>query len=472
MPESPSLGKILVADDQPEVRDYVTKILEKNGFEVAHTQTAEETIERVRRDRDSIRMVILDLDFGPDKMDGMAALERIKSLLPDLPVVMLSGKGTIQIAVKAIKDHKAFDFIEKDTATEERLDACLERARHDWEVMAENRRLKVENATLKHKADYFESRIRNRYRMVGKADALRIVIEKAEKLASVPRSVLIRGERGVGKEIVAATIHYAGNRAKKPFVTVNCAAVTGTLIESELFGHEKGAFTGAESRRVGRFEMADGGTLFLDEIGNMASEFQDKILRVIEYQEFERIGGTETIKVDVRVIGATNANIEEMIEKGQFRADLFDRLTFDTVVVPPIRERREDIPVLIDHFTRNLEEKCPGIPTATFDKKVIDALVDYTWPGNVRQLKNTVERLIFAADGGEIGLDDLPPEVVDGEKEPVGFHEKVERLERDLISKGLRDSNGNQKKASEILGLTYDQFRHYYRKFGLSKKKD
>jgi DNA-binding NtrC family response regulator len=463
-----SSERILVIDDQAEVREYLESVLKRGGFDVISEPDGERGLKRVAKERDALALVVLDLDLGPGRKDGLEVLKDVKRAAPDVPVVMLSGKGTIATATAAIKAG-AQDFLEKDTYIEGKLEASVEKAKKLIAVVRENRRLLAELAEVRDRADHYEAIVRDKYRLVGRSEALRRVLERAQKLASIPRSVLIRGERGSGKELVAATIHYAGPRAKKPFVAVNCAAFTGTLLESELFGHEKGAFTGADQRRAGRFERASGGTLFLDEVGNMAPEFQEKVLRVIEYQELERIGGNEPVKIDTRIVAATNAPLEDLVKSGKFRADLYDRLAFDVLVVPPLRERREDIPLLIEHFATAVVNEVPGLERKTFTPAAVKALEAFSWPGNVRQLKAVVERLVYSVPGAEVDAPHLPLDVVEGEKPAVTLEEQVAALEKRLVDQALRDARWNQKRAAQLLGLTYDQFRHYYKKYGFKR---
>jgi DNA-binding NtrC family response regulator len=302
--------------------------------------------------------------------------------------------------------------------------------------------------------------------LIGKHPSLQEVLAQAERLATVDRPVLILGERGTGKELIARHLHMQGARRQKPFVTVNCGAFGGELLRSEIFGHEKGAFTGADQRRAGRLEQADGGTLLLDEIGNMSMPFQEQVLRVIEYQTFERTGGNETLHVDVRVIAATNADMDELIREEEFRADLYDRLSFAVLRVPPLRERRSDIPLLVQHFAQDLAAEMPAMEYRPFSTAAMDALMQYYWPGNIRQLRNVIERVYILGDGvaAQIEPRELPPEVTG--TEPVGetFDEQVESFQRSLINGALRETGNNQKEAASRLGLTYDRFRHYYRK--------
>jgi DNA-binding NtrC family response regulator len=307
--------------------------------------------------------------------------------------------------------------------------------------------------------------------IVGEHPAITQVLEQADRLASVPRPVLVRGERGTGKELVARRLHAGGERRDGPFVTVNCGALGGDLLRSELFGHEAGSFTGAQKRHTGKLEQADGGTLFLDEVGNMSTDFQEKLLRVVEYQEFERTGGGETVRVDVRVVAATNADLEEMIRDGEFRADLYDRLSFATLEVPPLRQRRSDIPLLIEHFARALAAEMPGMEWRALSAAALEELVTYYWPGNVRQLRNVIEHLYImsAGEAEEIQPGELPAEITAVEVAGAGFDEQVEAFQRRLLSEALRQARGNQKEAAALLELTYDRFRHFYRKLGLKE---
>ena len=305
--------------------------------------------------------------------------------------------------------------------------------------------------------------------IIGNHPALLAVLEKATRLASIPRPVLVRGERGTGKELVARHIHCAGTRAKGPFVTINCGAFGGDLLRSELFGHERGAFTGASERRIGKLEEADGGTLFLDEIGNMSMEFQEKVLRVVEYQQFERTGGSASIQVDVRIVAATNADLEGMVAANEFRADLYDRLRFAELNLPPLRERRSDIPAIITHIARALATEMPGMDWRPFSADALGDLMRYYWPGNIRQLKNVIEHVYIMGDGteDEIQPNELPREIT--AVEPIGdtFDDLVTAFERSLILDALKNCRDNQKAAAESLALTYDRFRHYYRKLDI-----
>lgn len=301
---------------------------------------------------------------------------------------------------------------------------------------------------------------------VGSDPAFSRIVMQAEKLASLDRPVLVRGERGTGKELIARYLHYSGKRKDNPFVVLNCGAFGGDLLQSELFGHEKGAFTGADTRRVGKLEQADGGTIFLDEIGNMSMPFQEKILRVLEYQTFERAGGSQTLHVDVRVIAATNADLERMIDAQTFRADLYDRLNFAQLRVPPLRERRSDIPLLINHFAQLLAAEMPAMEWRVFSAEAIEALMYYYWPGNVRQLRNVIEYVYILGQGEseEIQISELPPELSLPLSTGETFDDQVDAFQRKILIHAINEHHRNQKNAAESLGLTYDRFRHLYKK--------
>ncbi len=461
-----SEGRILVVDDQPAVRSYLRGILEEKGYVVSEAADGEAGLREFRSAAGGLSLVILDLDLGRGGPPGLEVLKRMKEIEAGVPVLILSGKATVPLAVEAIR-LGAEDVLEKDTYIERTLDASVEKIRRLQQVVADNRRLTGENRNLRRRVDLYEEEFRRKYRLIGESPAFLGVLEEARRVATVPRPVLIRGERGTGKELLAALIHYASDRHDKPFVTINCAAFSGNLLESELFGHEKGAFTGADKRKVGRFELADEGTLFFDEIGNMPVEFQEKVLRVLEYQTFERVAGTETIKVNVRIVSATNAEIEALMEAGKFRRDLYDRLAFKEIRLPPLRERGGDARLLVDHFCERLCAEVPWVAGRSFAPEALALLERHSWPGNVRELKNVVERLLCAGDAPRIEAREVAFELKDARPHPRGFEEKVAELERSLIIDALRRAGGNQRNAAVELGLTYDQLRHLYRKYQL-----
>jgi DNA-binding NtrC family response regulator len=304
---------------------------------------------------------------------------------------------------------------------------------------------------------------------IGKSAAFLEVIEQAERFADIPRPILLRGERGTGKELIARFIHRQSDRADKPYLVLNCAAFNDELFLADMFGHEPGAFTGAVERKIGHLERADGGTLFLDEVANLSCRAQEMLLRVIEYQNFERVGGTESIEVDVRILAATNARLEKMMECGEFLRDLYDRVCFAEITLPPLRKRREDIPLLIDHFIKELHGEIPDLEGCAFMPAAMKDLMAYHWPGNIRQLKNVIERLYVADKDRVIHASELPLEMTATDPIRGSFHERVKAYEKSLLLGALKDAGGNQREAAKRLGLTYDQFRHYYRKYRLAE---
>ncbi|GAB4271888.1 MAG: sigma-54 dependent transcriptional regulator [Deferrisomatales bacterium] len=433
--------RVLVVDDEESILRSLEGALADEGYEVAVAPTGEAALAVV--DADDPDVVLLDV-WLPG-MDGLEALAAMRSRYADLPVVMMSGHGTIETAVRATK-LGAYDFIEKPLSLDKVL-LCLDNAVRASRLAQENR--------------YWRDRAGRRDEMLGTSAALRELKEQIRVVAPTRASVLITGENGTGKELTARAIHRASRRSDGPFVEVNCAAIPDNLIESELFGHEKGAFTGAASRRRGKFDLADGGTLFLDEIGDMSLNTQAKILRVLQEMRFERVGGARTHEVDVRVIAATNKDLEEEIRAGRFREDLYFRLNVVPVHVPPLRERVEDIPQLVDHFIRAYcaEESREPVPVAP---GVIETLQAYPWPGNVRELKNIVERMVILCRGAEITVGDVPravrgsqavAEPVAAGREDVGLREARRLFERQFILQRLRATQWNVPQAAERLGL-------------------
>ena len=390
---------ILVVDDQREVCDLLREVLADADHEVSAVRYAEKALPLIAADPRKYDLIILDLDFGPRHMNGIEALKRIREIDADLAVIMLSGKGTIASAVEAIKSG-ALDFLEKDTYLDQHIKVSVQKAERLRTAIAEIRRLRDDNRSLAREAEYYRSRAEQGYQMIGDSPAWRAAVERACKVAALPRPVLVRGERGTGKELIAHTMHRHSPRAKGPFVIVNCAAIAEGLLETELFGQEANAFHNAPFK-LGRFDLADRGTLFLDEIANMSDEFQRKILRVIEYQIFDRMAGTEPVKVDVRVIAATNADLEAAMREGRFRPDLYDRLAFETIYLPPLRERPEDVAPLAQYFMARFAQET-GIPQKGLPAASVAALGEYRWPGNVRELKAVVERLMYRTESDTI----------------------------------------------------------------------
>uniref|UniRef100_UPI0006D0D1F9 sigma-54-dependent transcriptional regulator n=1 Tax=Salidesulfovibrio brasiliensis TaxID=221711 RepID=UPI0006D0D1F9 len=388
-------GKVLIIDDEESIRFSLRGILEDEGLEVSDTDNAEDGLELLGSENPDI----IFLDIWLPGMDGLEALERINEEHAHVPVIMISGHGNIETAVTALKNG-AFDFIEKPLSLE-KVEAT---SRNALEVA----RLKQENRELRSRIDGNRTT-----RLTGESPAIEHLRQVIERVAPTDAWVLITGENGTGKEIVARSVHSQSMRADKPMVAVNCAAIPEELIESELFGHEKGAFTGAESAQVGKFELADQGTLFLDEIGDMSLKTQAKILRILQEQCFERVGGRKTIRVDVRVIAATNKDLQEEIKAGTFREDLYYRLKVFPLEVPPLRERSGDVPLLIDAFTEGLVRR-HGFKPLAFDERAMECIKTYEWPGNVRELKNFVERMFIMYAGDTVNAERLPPELRSG----------------------------------------------------------
>jgi DNA-binding NtrC family response regulator len=302
---------------------------------------------------------------------------------------------------------------------------------------------------------------------IGTSRSFLDVVEQARELARIPRPVLIRGERGTGKELLARLIHASSPRHGGPYLIVNCGAFQDELLVSQLFGHEKGAFTGAAERRVGFFERAHGGTLFLDEVANLSPSAQARLHRAVEYKTFRRVGGNEPIEVDVRIVAATNAELESLMEQGRFMRDLYDRLSFAELVLPPLRQRRDDIPGLIEHFVTLLHAEIPDLGTAEFTPEAVEELKRYRWPGNIRELKNVIERLYVSDRDRVIHASELPFEIVNAEAVTGNFSQRVRAFEKALLAAALKDAQNNQRAAAKRLGMSYDQLRHYYRKYRL-----
>lgn len=385
-------GRILVVDDESGIRFSLRGILEDEGFAVAEAETGEAGLEAL--EAESFDLMFLDI-WLPG-IDGLAVLERARVERPDLPVVMISGHGNIETAVTAIKKG-AFDFIEKPLS----LDKVVLAAEKALEVA----RLRQENQALRHSLGEQE------IRLTGESPAMQALREMIGQVAPTDAWVLITGENGTGKEIAARLLHAQSLRATQPLVAVNCAAIPEELIESELFGHEKGAFTGADKAQIGKFELANKGTLFLDEIGDMSLKTQAKILRILQEQRFEHVGGRKTISVDVRVIAATNKDLPAEIKAGNFREDLYYRLKVIPLTVPPLRERATDIPLLIEDFVEQMLRR-GAFKRVGFSPAALAVLSTYPWPGNVRELKNFVERMLIIHGGREVGPDRLPPEIL------------------------------------------------------------
>ncbi|MGQ0666323.1 MAG: sigma-54-dependent transcriptional regulator [Nitrospiraceae bacterium] len=371
-------ASILIVDDEEAVRTSLRSILEDEGYEMAEAASGAEALKIYGTDPPDLMI----LDIWMPEMDGLETLRRVKEFVPTAQVMMMSGHGSIETAVKAVK-LGAYDYIEKPLS----LENVTLRVKHALEQY----RLEQENRTLRTK-------VQQKFELVGQSPAMQRLRQLIETAGPTNSRVLIGGENGTGKELVARAIHMHSARADHPFVAVNCAAIPETLIESELFGHEKGSFTGATSMKRGQFEQADGGTLFLDEIGDMSLNTQSKVLRALQEQQFTRVGGTKLMKVDVRVLAASNKDLEKEIEKGRFREDLYYRLNVVPIIVPPLRERREDIPALVRHFMKvHADEQ--GLRIKEVSPDAMEVLQQYDWPGNIRELRNLTERLMIMVPG-------------------------------------------------------------------------
>jgi two-component system nitrogen regulation response regulator NtrX len=438
---------ILIVDDEPAIRSTLRDVLEDEGYRVSAVGGGADALRFFAEELPDVTF----LDIWMDRLDGLETLAEVKRAHPEAIVVMISGHGTIETAVKATR-LGAYDFVEKPLSLEKVL-LTVSRA-------LEHARLERENASLRASLDH-------RHEIIGESVAMRALGEQIATAAPTNGRVLIHGENGSGKELVARTIHARSARHDRPFVEVNCAAIPEELIESDLFGHEKGAFTGAVARRRGKFELADGGTLFLDEIGDMSLKTQAKVLRSLEEQAFERVGGKDTIKVDVRVIAASNRDLPGLIREGRFREDLYYRLNVIPIEVPPLRTRKDDIPALVSHFVGQFCAQ-NGKRAKTLSTEALGYFLAYDWPGNVRELRNMVERLVIMAPGELIGVDDLPAPLRPKEP-PPGATDTRERslkdardnFERAFILAELRANDWNVTRTAERLGI---ERSHLYRK--------
>ena len=450
-------SRILVVDDEMEIRRSVRMILEYEGYEVLEASSGPEGVSMAEREVPDL----VFLDVKMPGMDGLEALQRIKAANDAIPVVIISGHGTVSTAVEATKAG-AFDFIEKPLTTE-RVLVTIRNA-------LDRTRLADENRSLKRAVEA-------RHQMVGETAALRQVWDTIKRASPTNATVLLLGESGVGKELVARSIHRNSLRSRERFVQVNCAAIPEELIESELFGHEKGSFTGATEKQIGKFEQADRGTIFLDEVGDMSPKTQAKVLRVLQEGEVERLGSARTIKVDVRVIAATNKDLEQEIEKGTFREDLYFRLSVIPIRVPPLRDRREDIPALVKHFA-DLFSRDNNRRPQRFTPAAIDYLQKARWKGNVRELKNTVERLIIMTPSEVVDVDDLRDIVrleakASGTESDKGtLREFKESSERAFLVGKLRESGWNISKTAEVIGTPRSNLYKKLEQYGITQEVD
>jgi len=444
---------ILVIDDEATQVSTLAGFLRKKGYRVEEALSGTDGIDIVRQK--VIDLVLTDFKM-PDK-SGLEVLREIKAINPEVGVVMMTAYGSIESATEAMKQG-ASDYLTKPIDLDQ-LEVIVAKALERKRLLSENKRLREQLA--------------EKYRFVeiqSQSPQMEEVLNRAGRVAASNATVLIRGESGTGKELIARAIHAASPRSSGPFVAVNCAALSEGLLESELFGHEKGAFTGAIRQKRGRFELADGGTLFIDEVGDIPLPVQVKLLRAIQEQSFERVGGTETLRVDVRIVAATNRNLEQMLKEGTFRDDLYYRLNVVSIHIPPLRDRRLDIPLLVDHFLKKYAAENHK-PITGVSREAMDLLMKYDYPGNVRELENIIEQAVVLGRDELITTEDLPLSVRGMQSEEDfsrgSFEERVAAFEKHLIRDALERANGVQTRAAELLGMTERHLRYKLKKYGM-----
>lgn len=452
-------ARILIMDDEERERKRIGDYLRRKKYDVLAVGTMQEAMDAIKRERFDAFVT----DCNIPGVDALRTSDEVRRINPDMAVIIMTAFGTIETAVKAIKAG-AYDYLPKPIDLEQ-LEVLIERISERRDLIRENAELK-EMLIERYKFD----------EIVSTSHAMEEVINMAGRVAASSATVLLRGESGTGKELIAKAIHFHSPRANAPLIKVNCAALPDTLLESELFGHEKGAFTGATARRIGRFEAADKGTLFLDEIGELTPAMQVKLLRVLQEREFERLGGNQTVKVDVRVITATNRDIEKAVKVGAFREDLYYRLNVVSVVIPPLRERKEDVPGLLEHFIKKYSDENKKSITG-ISAEARDLLMRYGYPGNVRELENIIERAVVLAKKGVITYADLPIHVrtatSEGElaahKLKGSLNETLDTVERGIILEALKETGGVQTRAAEKLGISERVLRYKLRKYTMKE---
>lgn len=452
------MDTILIVDDEKNYLVILEALLAPEGYEVITEVNALNALRLIKET--DFDLVITDMKMP--KMGGIELLDEVKKLDSELPVIIMTAYGTIEMAVEAMKK-RAYDYITKPFRNEE-LKQTVKKALELYRLKKENRRL---NEALSDRYRYGN--------IIGKSKEMIKIYDMIEKVAQSKASIMITGPSGTGKELIAKAIHFNSPRKNMPFISINCGALTETLLESELFGHERGAFTGAVTMKKGRFELADGGTLFLDEVGEMSASLQVKLLRVLQEMEFERVGGTRTIKVDVRIVAASNRKLKQDVDKGVFREDLFYRLNVVQIGVPRLKERIEDIPLLVAHFIEKYRPSNKrGIELAPEAWK---ALYTHPWPGNIRELENIIESALIMSSDTTIILDDLPDYLVKNEEEKIeldkivprnlSLNEALEQMEGQLILRALKASNNVQSRAAEMLGISRRVMHYKMKKYGM-----
>jgi DNA-binding NtrC family response regulator len=453
------LARILIVDDEEQTREVFAELLQRWGYEVGQTSDGHGALKMAAENRPDV--IISDLVMP--KLDGLALVRALREEQPDTPVVIITGKGTIDAAVEAVREG-VFDFVEKplDPA---RLKVILQRALEKKETLHEMQ-------ILRRRIGQMDAGVG----MIGNSPPMRRTMELLEKVAPSKASVVITGQSGTGKEMVARAIHQLSPRRDKPFIAINCSAIPASLMESEMFGHERGAFTGADQRRLGCWELADGGTLFLDEVGEIPIDLQAKFLRVLEEERVRRLGGKGEITVDVRVVSATNKDLKEEIKAGRFREDLFFRLNVFHVNLAPLKERRDDIPMLVQHFIDKFGRE-GGRKPAGVTPQAMKLLADYGWPGNIRELRNTLERAVILCGGAIIDVEHLPAELAAGGGEsaylklPYGL--PLREIEKEYILSTLTRLQNNKARTSQALGISEKTlYNKLYRYSGKSRRED
>jgi len=451
---------ILLIDDEPAQITSIKSFLKRRDYTVSSANSGLEGINIIKDGK----IDLVFTDYRMPEMSGLEVVQSIKGINPELPVVVITAFSDIKDAVQVMKAG-AFDYLSKPIQLDE-LEILVKKAQERNDLISENKLLK-EQLIGKFKFDS----------IVTKSPKMEKIISITGRVAKSNSTVLIRGETGTGKELIAQALHFGSNRQNKPLISVNCAALSENLLESELFGHEKGSFTGASSQRIGRFEQADGGTLFIDEIGDISLQTQVKLLRALQFGEFERIGGTKTLKVDVRVITATNRNLEEMIETGQFRQDLYYRINVIAINLPALRERKEDIPLLIKHFIDKFSKET-GKDVRNISKEAHNQLMHYHFPGNIRELENIIESAVVMSRGEIIAINDFTPDVLSSSESTAlnphnfqnSYDDKLEAFESTMINDALELKVGNQSQAAKVLGITERHLRSRMQKYDIKNK--
>jgi len=451
-----SVEKVLVVDDDLLGREYLSETLIRNGYEVVSASDGQQALAGVSKE--GYDLVFLDMKMP--EMGGMEVLEKVKTLSPETVVVLMTAYGTIETAVEAMKKG-AYDYIIKPFSPDQ-VELVIARVNERQKLIMENRYWRS-NSNIDEKMNPVFSKNSKMFQ----------IYEQIKRIAQSKASILIQGESGTGKELVARAIHFHSNRYERPFIRVNCAALTETLLESELFGHERGAYTGAISKHLGRFELANEGTLLLDEISEISPNIQAKLLRVLEEEEFERVGGEKTIKIDVRIVATTNRNLIEEIHKGAFREDLFYRLNVVPIYLPPLRERREDIPILVDYYLKKYSIE-NNVSVKSIDTAIMDYFYQYNWPGNVRELKNVIQRAVVMSSSDRLQTEQLNDLFIHQDtKRSEGIMtggKAIEDVERDLIYSTLEKTGGNKTKAAELLKITTRTLRNKLNRYDATDK--